>query len=110
MRNALKPGGFFSTLVPTFNQVEKTLYALRQNKYAFVEVCEIILRFYKPEPTRLRPVDRMVAHTGFLIFARKIEPSNDPRGLELANEAGVGSMQETKSTPKAEEEVADVSS
>ena len=110
VRNALKPGGFFSTLVPTFNQVEKTLYALRQNKYAFVEVCEIILRFYKPEPTRLRPVDRMVAHTGFLIFARKIEPSNDPRGLELANEAGVGSMQETKSTPKAEEEATDVSS
>ena len=110
VRNALKPGGFFSTLVPTFNQVEKTLYALRQNKYAFVEVCEIILRFYKPEPTRLRPVNRTVAHTRFLIFARKIEPSNDPRGLELANEAGVGSMQEIKSTPKAEEEATDVSS
>jgi tRNA (adenine57-N1/adenine58-N1)-methyltransferase len=112
VRNALKPGGFFCTLIPTFNQVEKTLYALRQNKFAFVEVCEIILRFYKPEPARLRPVDRMVAHTGFLIFGRRIEPSTDPRGLELANQAGVGSLQEIKQTPQVdvEEETTDVPS
>ena len=85
--------------------MEKTLYALRQSKFAFVEVCEILLRFYKPEPARLRPTDRMVAHTGFLIFGRRIEPSTDPRGLELANEAGVGSMQEPKqSLPEEEQE------
>src|SRR4030067_2558857 len=90
VRSALKPGGFFCTLVPTFNQVEKTLHALRQNKFVFLEVCEILLRYYKAEPTRLRPTDRMVAHTGFLIFARRIEPSEDPRGKELANEAGAG--------------------
>jgi tRNA (adenine57-N1/adenine58-N1)-methyltransferase len=94
VRAALKPGGFFCTLIPTFNQVEKTLYALRRNKFAFVEVCEILLRFYKPEPSRLRPTDRMVAHTGFLIFGRRIEHAEDPRGLELANEAGVGSQQQ----------------
>jgi tRNA (adenine57-N1/adenine58-N1)-methyltransferase len=104
VRAALKPGGFFCTLVPTFNQVEKTLYALRQSKFAFVEVCEILLRFYKPEPARLRPTDRMVAHTGFLIFGRRIEPSTDPRGLELANEAGVGSMQEPKQSLTEEEQ------
>ncbi|MCC6261447.1 MAG: tRNA (adenine-N1)-methyltransferase [Anaerolineales bacterium] len=104
VRAALKPGGFFCTLIPTFNQVEKTLYALRQNKFAFVEVCEILLRYFKPEPSRLRPVDRMVAHTGFLIFGRRIEPSLDPRGLELANEAGVGSMQEAKPAPTKEAE------
>jgi tRNA (adenine57-N1/adenine58-N1)-methyltransferase len=31
-----------------------------------------MLRFYKPEPDRLRPTDRMIAHTGFLIFARPV--------------------------------------
>jgi len=31
VRSALKPGGFLCCLIPTFNQVEKTLYALRQN-------------------------------------------------------------------------------
>ena len=94
VRDALKPGGFLCCLIPTFNQVEKTLYALRQNKFAFVEVCEILLRYYQAEPNRLRPTDRMVAHTGFLVFARKIEPSEDPRGMELAKEIGINSIQE----------------
>ncbi|RIK29320.1 MAG: tRNA (adenine-N1)-methyltransferase [Anaerolineae bacterium] len=90
VRAALKPGGYLCCLIPTFNQVEKVLQALRQNNYAFIEVCEILLRYYKPEPTRLRPTDRMVAHTGFLIFARKIEPSADPRGVELSQEIEKG--------------------
>jgi len=88
VRSALKPGGFFCCLIPTFNQVEKTLNALRQNNFAFVEVCEILLRYFKPEPNRFRPTDRMVAHTGFLIFGRRIEPSTDPRGKELSKEVG----------------------
>jgi tRNA (adenine57-N1/adenine58-N1)-methyltransferase len=88
VRAALKPGGFLCCLIPTFNQMEKTLYALRKYKFAFIEVCEILLRYYKPEPTRFRPTDRMVAHTGFLLFGRRIEPGGDPRGRELAKEAG----------------------
>jgi tRNA (adenine57-N1/adenine58-N1)-methyltransferase len=89
VRNALKPGGFLCCLLPTMNQVEKTLIALRQTYFAFVEVCEILLRFYQAEASRLRPTDRMVAHTGYLIFARKIEPNIDPRGQELAEEIGI---------------------
>jgi len=85
---ALKPGGFFSNLVPTFNQVETLLYSLRQEHFAFIEVCELLMRYYKPEPTRLRPTDRMVAHTGFLIFARRIEPGVDERGNALLEEQG----------------------
>ena len=94
VRAALKPGGFFCTILPTFNQVEKILYALRKNKFAFVEMCEILLRYFKAEPSRIRPTDRMVAHTGFLIFGRRIEAGEDARGRELANEVGIGSLQE----------------
>jgi tRNA (adenine57-N1/adenine58-N1)-methyltransferase len=88
VRNSLKPGGFLCCLIPTFNQVEKTLIALRQTNFAFVEVCELLLRFFQADPSRLRPTDRMVAHTGFLVFARKIEPGEDPRGRELSEEIG----------------------
>ncbi|MBV6391344.1 MAG: tRNA (adenine(58)-N(1))-methyltransferase TrmI [Anaerolineales bacterium] len=86
VRAALKPGGFFGSLMPTYNQVEKVLYALKQNNFAFVEVCELLLRYYKTNPVRLRPTDRMVAHTGFLVFARRIEPNDDPRADALAKE------------------------
>lgn len=89
VRAALKPGGFFCALIPTFNQVEKLLYSLQRNKFAFLEMCEVLLRYYKTEPSRLRPTDRMVAHTGFLVFGRRIEPSEDPRAIELLAEVGM---------------------
>lgn len=72
-RTALKPGGSFCSLLPTFNQVSKLLIALRRNRFAFVEVCEILLRYFKPDAEHLRPTDRMVAHTGYLIFGRRVE-------------------------------------
>ena len=81
VRQALKPGGFFGSILPTANQVCKLLDALRQEKFAFVDVLEIAMRFYKAEPERFRPVDRMVAHTGFLIFARPVVFA-DAEGME----------------------------
>jgi tRNA (adenine57-N1/adenine58-N1)-methyltransferase catalytic subunit len=96
VRAALKPGGFFCGLLPTVNQVELLLYSLRRSQFAFVDVCEILLRHYKPEPNRLRPTDRMVAHTGYLIFARRFEKADDPRVRELLAEAGAGGVDEAE--------------
>ena len=67
---ALKPGGFFGCIVPTSNKVILLLDALKKENFGFIEVCEIMLRFYKSDPEHFRPTDRMVAHTGFLVFAR----------------------------------------
>lgn len=72
VKAGLKPGGFFGTILPTTNQVIRFLPELRRNGFSFIEVLEIILRYFKPESERFRPVDRMVAHTGYLIFARLI--------------------------------------
>lgn len=76
VRTSLMPGGFFGCIVPTVNQISRLLYALEREDFAFIEVCEIMLRYYKPIAERLRPTDRMVAHTGYLVFARPIIPSS----------------------------------
>ena len=72
VRAALKSGGFFGSILPTCNQVSRLIRALNKHNFAFIEVCEILLRYFKPVPQRLRPTDRMVAHTGYLIFARPV--------------------------------------
>ena len=77
VKASLKLGGFVGMILPTTNQVSKTLGALRANDFAFLEVCEIMLRFYKPDWERLRPTDRMVAHTGYLVFARSVMEKPD---------------------------------
>jgi tRNA (adenine57-N1/adenine58-N1)-methyltransferase len=71
--SALAEGGFFGSIVPTTNQVSDLIAGLGAAHFTDVEVCEILLRSYKPVPARLRPVDRMVAHTGYLVFARRLE-------------------------------------
>jgi tRNA (adenine57-N1/adenine58-N1)-methyltransferase len=70
---ALKDSGFFGAILPTTNQVVELVRALESiGTFAQIEVEEILVRPYKAVPTRLRPIDRMVAHTGYLIFARKV--------------------------------------
>ncbi|MDR3076292.1 MAG: tRNA (adenine-N1)-methyltransferase [Synergistaceae bacterium] len=58
-------------LVPTFNQIEQTLIALREFSFADVQVLELLMRYFKTDPERIRPDDTMTAHTGFLIFGAK---------------------------------------
>jgi len=70
---ALKDGGFFGAILPTTNQVSDLLEAMEaQHNLGQIEVEEIVVRPYKAVPARLRPVDRMIAHTGYLVFARKV--------------------------------------
>jgi tRNA (adenine57-N1/adenine58-N1)-methyltransferase catalytic subunit len=87
VRNALKPGGYFGTILPTTNQVTKLLISLNRERFGFIEVCELMLRYYQIHPDRLRPTDRMVAHTGYLIFARPVQ--HDPATLFDEGEAPV---------------------
>ncbi len=75
---ALLPGGPVGFLLPTVNQVSMLLEALEEGPFSSVEVLEILVRRYKPVPERLRPEDRMVAHTGYLIFARL-----SPKSVEI---------------------------
>jgi len=71
-RAAMANGGILGVILPTVNQVSRFLSELEGPLFALPDVCEIMLRFYKPNPQRLRPTDRMVAHTGYLLFARAV--------------------------------------
>ncbi len=81
---ALRGSGFFGCIVPTTNQVVEILRVLERSPFACVEVEEILLRGYKTVPGRLRPMDRMIAHTGYLVFARalSISPEETTSGDE----------------------------
>jgi tRNA (adenine57-N1/adenine58-N1)-methyltransferase len=71
---ALKPSGFFGAIAPTTNQIAALVRGLEmQQSFGAIEVEEILVRSYKPVPERLRPADRMVAHTGYLVFARRVD-------------------------------------
>lgn len=89
VRRSLKPGGHFGCIVPTANQVMQVLVELRRNDFAFVEVCDISVRFYKTEPARFRPTDRMIAHTGYLIFARPVIITHGEGDVKLLTEIGL---------------------
>lgn len=68
--NIVCPGAPVGFLLPTTNQICDLLRGLENSPFEDVEVLEILVRRYKPVADRLRPEDRMVAHTGFLVFAR----------------------------------------
>jgi tRNA (adenine57-N1/adenine58-N1)-methyltransferase catalytic subunit len=82
VRQALKPGGFFASLLPTTNQVSDLLTGLDQHGFADVAVEELLLRAYKPIPDRLRPDENMNGHTGFLVSARCMPPGVDVTRLQ----------------------------
>ncbi len=69
LKSILKKGAPLGILVPTTNQISNALRKLERHFYD-IEIMEILIRNYIPNPSRLRPKDIMVGHTGFLIFAR----------------------------------------
>jgi tRNA (adenine57-N1/adenine58-N1)-methyltransferase len=81
---ALKHGGFWGAILPTTNQVSQLLAAMEaQQSFGHIEVEEVLVRPYKAVPARLRPIDRMVAHTGYLTFARKVAREVSPQDYWL---------------------------
>lgn len=68
--HALNSGAVLGAILPTINQVDRLLDAAPHSGFEMPEVVEIFMRSYKTTPGRMRPLDRMVAHTGYLIFFR----------------------------------------
>lgn len=72
---ALRLGGIYLSFVPTVPQVQQTVAALHNaGVFAMVETFETLLRTWSIQGRSVRPDHRMVAHSGFLTVARKVEP------------------------------------
>ncbi len=71
--DALRLGGIFLAYLPTIVQVQQTVEALAASRaFALIDTVEALLRPWHVEGLSVRPAHRMVAHTAFLVAARRV--------------------------------------
>ena len=71
----LRPGGVFMAYVATTTQLSATAEALKNDgHFTEPESFESMMRGWHHEGLAVRPQQRMIGHTGFLIFARRMAP------------------------------------
>jgi len=72
----LRPGGVIVGYVPTIVQVKQLIDGLRSHgSFGAIESFETLQRFWHVKGLSVRPEHRMVAHTGFIVIARLIVPT-----------------------------------
>lgn len=71
----LRPGGVFMAYVATTTQLSATAEALKDDgHFTEPESFESLVRGWHHEGLAVRPQQRMIGHTGFLIFSRRMAP------------------------------------
>ena len=69
----LRPSAPAIFFIPTVNQVEKTVLALRKHGgFSDIHAYELLLREYQVKENATRPRPLMIGHTGYIVFARRI--------------------------------------
>jgi tRNA (adenine57-N1/adenine58-N1)-methyltransferase catalytic subunit len=71
--SALAPGGFVATYTPTYNQLERTVRALRELRFDEVRALELLERGLHVGEGGTRPDFEMLGHTGFLATGRRVD-------------------------------------
>ena len=72
---ALRPGGVFLAYVATTTQLSATAEALKEDgRFTEPESSETLVRGWHHEGLAVRPQQRMIGHTGFLIHSRRMAP------------------------------------
>lgn len=92
VHQALKGSGAFVAICPTMNQLEKTATGLKQNGYVDIDCIEIMIRNIEAREGMTRPSMRMIGHTTYLAFARKVKKieAEDNNALpDLTDESGI---------------------
>lgn len=74
----LVPGGVYMAYVATTTQLSNTAEALKKDgRFTEPESFESLIRPWHHDGLAVRPEHRMIGHTGFLIFARRIAPGTE---------------------------------
>ena len=74
----LRPGGVFLAYVATTTQLSATAQAIKEDgHFTEPESSETIVRGWHHEGLAVRPQQRMIGHTGFLIHSRRMAPGVD---------------------------------
>jgi tRNA (adenine57-N1/adenine58-N1)-methyltransferase len=79
----LRPGGILFAHCPNVSQVQRFFDCLREARgFGMLEAFELLQRGWTVRGRSMRPSHRMVAHTGFLCFARRLaeEAVFEPEG------------------------------
>ena len=72
---ALRPGGVFMSYVATTTQLSATAEAIKEDgRFTEPESSETLVRGWHHEGLAVRPQQRMIGHTGFLIQSRRLAP------------------------------------
>jgi tRNA (adenine57-N1/adenine58-N1)-methyltransferase len=76
-------GGILCAYLPTVPQLQTLTDAMRETgRYDQIEISETLFRTWTVEGRSVRPDHRMVGHTGFLVVARKVNPSFAPEPVQ----------------------------
>jgi tRNA (adenine57-N1/adenine58-N1)-methyltransferase len=76
--NYLKLSGTLVSFSPTIEQVKKVTFAMGENNFVEINTYELIKRKIQVKENATRPESRMVGHSGYLTFGRKIRNLKNP--------------------------------
>jgi tRNA (adenine57-N1/adenine58-N1)-methyltransferase len=83
--DALIMGGIMLSFLPTILQVHRLVTALEEDgRFQLIDSFETMLRPWHVKDRSVRPVHRMVAHSGFLTTAVRCQPRGDSVARETA--------------------------
>lgn len=101
---ALRPGGVFVGYVPTAIQLKDTVEALqRRPDFGEIDSFETLMRHWRVKGMSVRPEHRMVAHSAFIIIARRL--ANLPPTDSLAATASLPSVAYDDREPDASDDL-----
>jgi len=69
---ALKPGGHLAVFSPCVEHIQRLYIELQKYHFTSYKTIECLVREIEVKPGATRPSTRMIAHTGYLTFLRKV--------------------------------------